>query len=35
MSAILTRGVDTRRVLVVTGSPRSGTTAVGDTLVVL
>jgi hypothetical protein len=32
MPKILTRGVDTRRVLVVTGSPRSGTTAVGDTL---
>jgi hypothetical protein len=28
----LTRRVDVRRVIVVTGSPRSGTTAVGDTL---
>jgi hypothetical protein len=32
MPAILNRSIDTRRLLVVTGSPRSGTTAVGDTL---
>jgi hypothetical protein len=32
VSLSLARSVDTHRVLVVTGSPRSGTTAVGDTL---